>query len=132
MSLGQPVPSGHATDWLERAAVGASLVCLVHCLALPLLLAALPALAALVAIPETFHVWVLAVAVPMSGFALLLGIRDHRSRLPLFIGSVGLGLLAVGALVLLGGRLETPVTVVGSLALAAAHLLNWQRRHRCD
>lgn len=127
-------PAPHASverkvDWLERLAVTASAVCLLHCIALPLLFAALPTLALIIAIPESFHVWVLGLAIPTSGIALLLGIRDHRSILPLIVGCTGLGLLAVGALILLGGRFETAVTIAGGITLAAAHILNWWRRH---
>ena len=129
MSHGQNLLDARATDWLERVAVGASAACLVHCIGLPLLLAALPALATIVAVPESFHVWVLAFAVPASGIALLLGYRSHRARLPLLVGCAGLALLALGALVLLGGTFETPVTVGGSLTLAMSHVMNWRRRH---
>jgi len=129
MSHGQDLVDARATDWLERVAVSASAVCLVHCVGLPLLLAALPALAAVVAVPESFHVWVLAFAVPASGIALLFGYRSHRARLPLLIGGSGLALLALGALVLLGGPFETSVTIIGSLTLAISHMMNWRRRH---
>lgn len=129
MSHGQDLVDARATDWLERVAVSASAVCLVHCVGLPLLLAALPALATIVAVPESFHVWVLAFAVPASGIALLLGYRSHRATLPLLVGCAGLGLLVLGALVLLDGPLETSVTIVGSLTLAISHVMNWRRRH---
>ena len=129
MRLVQRAYSARTTDWIERMAVGASAVCLVHCIGLPVLLAALPALAMIIKIPESFHVWVLGLAIPMSGVALLLGMRDHHSRLPFLVGCIGLCLLAIGALVLLGGRFETPVTISGGLVLATAHILNWRRRH---
>ena len=129
MSHGQDLVDARATDWLERVAASASAVCLVHCVGLPLLLAALPALAAVVAMPESFHVWVLAFAVPASGIALLFGYRSHRARLPLLVGGSGLALLALGALVQLGGPFETSVTVIGSLTLAISHVMNWRRRH---
>lgn len=119
-----------ATDWFERAAVGASALCLIHCAGLPLLLAALPALSRLMALPESLHVWLLGFAVPMSGAALLLGHRRHQARSPLIAGSIGLALLALGALPLLGGPFETPVTMAGSLCLISAHLANWRLRHR--
>lgn len=117
------------TDWFERAAVGASALCLIHCAGLPLLLAALPALSKVLALPENLHVWVLGFAIPTSGVALLFGYKQHTSRLPLLLGSIGLMLLSVGALVLLGDRFEAPITVVGSLCLVSAHLLNWRLRH---
>jgi len=130
MTCGEQSAGVPVTDWFERAAVGASALCLIHCAGLPLLLAALPALSKLIALPESFHVWVLGFAVPTSGAALLLGHRGHRARLPLVAGGVGLALLADGALVLLGGPYETPVTVAGSICLVFAHLANWRLRHR--
>ncbi len=129
MRHGQIASSAPGIDWVERAAVGASALCLIHCAGLPLLLAALPALSSLIPIPESFHVWVLAFAVPTSALALVTGWRHHRRAYPLMIGAVGLALLAIGALLLLGGRWETPVTIMGSLCLASAHIANWRLRH---
>ena len=129
MRHGQIASSAPGIDWVERAAVGASALCLIHCAGLPLLLAALPTLSSLIPIPESFHVWVLAFAVPTSALALATGWRHHRRAYPLMIGAVGLALLAIGALLLLGGRWETPVTIMGSLCLASAHIANWRLRH---
>lgn len=117
------------TDWFERAAVGASALCLIHCAGLPLLLAALPALSKVLALPENVHVWVLGFAIPTSGLALLLGYKQHASWSPLLLGSFGLLALSVGALVVLGTQFETPITVAGSLCLVSAHVLNWRLRH---
>lgn len=130
MRCGHPAAGAPVTDWFERAAVGASFLCLVHCAGLPLLLAALPALSSLIALPEDFHVWVLALAVPASGTALFLGIRRHRAWLPLAAGSIGLALLAAGALLLSASPLDTPVTLAGSISLILAHVANWRLRHR--
>ncbi len=116
-------------NWLEQAALGASALSLVHCTGLPVLLAALPAVAAIIPLPGALHVWLLGLALPLSGLSLLLGFRSHRWVLPLLIGSTGLALLGAGALILLDGPLETPFTVAGSLILATSHGLNWRRRH---
>jgi len=105
-------------------------LCLIHCAGFPLLLALLPAISKLTTLPESLHVWMLGFAVPSSALALLLGRARHRGTWPLIAGGVGLTLLALGALVLLGGPLETPVTIAGSLALVFAHLANWRLRHR--
>lgn len=129
MTCGQPAAGAPVTDWFERAAIGASMLCLIHCIGLPLLLAALPALSTLIALPESFHIWALGLALPTSGAALLLGHRGHRARLPLAIGGVGLALLAVGALLLLDGPAEVPATIAGSMCLVFAHLSNWRLRH---
>jgi hypothetical protein len=129
MHHANPAASSSGTDWVERAALGASALCLIHCIGLPLLLAALPALSSLIPVPESFHVWILAFAVPTSALALVTGWRHHRRAYPPMIGIVGLILLAIGALLLLGGRWETPVTIIGSLCLACAHIANWRLRH---
>jgi len=130
MRLGQRAAGAPIADWAERAAVGASTLCLIHCAGLPLLLAVLPALSKLIALPESLHLWMLVVAIPTSGVALLLGKARHRAWLPLLAGGAGLCLLAIGALTLIGGAFETPVTITGSTALVIAHLSNWRLRHR--
>lgn len=118
-------------DWVERLAIGASAACLAHCLALPLLLAALPALSRLLAVPESFHVWVLGLAIPAALFALLQGRSRHGDGRPLTQGLTGLALMALGAFAVGESWAETPVTVAGSLLLAGAHWRNWRRRHAC-
>lgn len=116
-------------DRLERAAMGSSLLCLLHCLALPLLLAAVPVSAESPLGGEDFHLWVLVFAVPASGAALWIGRAKHGAAWPLVLGALGLALLAAGALMLGGTAGETPVTILGSAALIAAHLGNWRLRH---
>lgn len=116
-------------DFLERAAMGASLLCLIHCLALPLVIAALPALSRILNISESFHIWVLLFATPTSGAALFAGRLRHGAFWPITLGFVGLLCLAIGALLFLETPVETPVTVSGSLLLATAHIGNWRLRH---
>jgi hypothetical protein len=115
-------------DIIEGLAVGASFACLLHCLALPLLIAALPVLSSALPIPEDFHILALAFAVPATMAALFAGYRRHGLALPMLGGMAGLVLLALGALYWGETPLETPVTVLGSLAIAAAHLANWRLR----
>lgn len=129
MLCGQYVTASVA-DWFERAALGASILCLVHCVGLPLLLVALPVLSRLVALPESFHIWVLVFAVPTSGVALFLGLKRHHVWLPLATGVLGILLLFAGVLVFPGGPLETRTTVAGSVFLAMAHVMNWRLRHQ--
>lgn len=104
------------------------MLCLVHCLGLPLLIAALPAIAARVDLGEGFHLAVLLFALPVSGFALIEGWRRHRGLVPLFVGAAGLALLALGLAFENWVAVETGVTVAGSLLLAGAHIANWRRR----
>jgi hypothetical protein len=122
-------------DVVEQAALGASFLCLVHCTAVPLLLALLPALSQFIAFPESVHLWLLMLTLPTSSVALAGGYRRHRQRLPVAIGIVGLFLIGIAALALAGTRADTLVTISGSCCLAAAHIGNWRLRrftHRRD
>lgn len=117
------------TDWIERLAVTASFACLFHCLGLPILFAVLPAMSRALALPETFHLWMIVIVLPASSAALFAGKRRHHAVRPLLLGFIGLTLLLVGALPFGETEFETPITVGGSLILAWAHIMNWRLRH---
>lgn len=119
------------TDWLDRAAVGASAACLLHCVALPLVLAALPFVGTALFVPESFHRWMLGFAVPVALLALVAGRASHGRNHPLILGVAGLTLLAIGAVLLSEGALETGITVAGGIALASAHGMNARLRRTC-
>ena len=116
--------------------VGLSLACLIHCLALPLLLLAAPALSAWLALPEAFHAIVLLLAAPAAALALSDGWRRHRHPYPVAAALTGIALLAAGLAAHegwiaaldpeTGDRL---LTSLGALGLASAHIANWRLRH---
>ncbi len=118
-------------DWLDRAAMAGSAACMAHYLALPVLLAALPAVSALIVIPESFHRWVLLFAAPMAVIALVGGRARHAASWPLFLGGAGLGLMTIGAFALTEGGVERAVTVTGGILVALAHAANLRLRHSC-
>ena len=114
-----------------------SLTCLVHCLALPLILLLAPALSRWIALPEGVHAAILLLALPAAAVAMRDGWRRHRRTMPAILAVTGLGLLALGlsahegwiaaANPEMADRLSTSA---GALTLAAAHLVNWRWRHR--
>ena len=120
--------SDRRSNLLDGFAVCASVTCMIHCLGLPLLLAALPAFADRIDPSESFHAIVLLLAVPTSAFALIQGWRRHRAFAPLVVGGLGLSLMAVGIAFASRELVETAVTVTGSLLLAGAHIANWRHR----
>jgi len=120
--------TGAQGKWLDGFALCASSLCTLHCLGLPLLFALLPALAGRVDPGESFHLIMLALAVPTSLFALMQGWRRHGANGLLCMGVAGLTFMAAGALATDSRLAETALTVMGSLMLAGAHILNWRRR----
>lgn len=116
------------SDLVESMAIFGALACLAHCIALPLLIALLPALTAVTPLPTTFHIVALLFAVPTTALALYMGYRRHREPVPLLGGLLGLALLAIGVLVFGEGPYEVPVTILGSIGIVTAHVANWRYR----
>lgn len=121
----------------DLTGIALSFTCLIHCLALPLLLLLAPALSPWLALPEGVHAAILLLALPAAAMAMRDGWRRHRRIAPTLLAAVGLGLLASG-LAAHDGWLAVAdqeaadrwLTSAGALALAAAHLANWRARHR--
>jgi membrane-bound metal-dependent hydrolase YbcI (DUF457 family) len=116
------------SDIVESMAIAAAAACLAHCVALPVLVAALPALATVIPIPTSFHIAALIFAVPTTLFALGIGYRHHRRATPLWAGLAGLVLLLIAVAMYERTPGEAPVTMAGSLLIVAAHLSNWRLR----
>ncbi len=113
----------------DASAIALSTLCLIHCLALPLLAAALPLFGAW-AKDEWVHVVFVAIAAPLTGLALWRAHQHHRLPVALrLLAAAGLAGLLAGAFGWPREAWETPITVAGSLALASAHVWNWTRHH---
>lgn len=111
--------------WLDRTAVMLSALCLLHCLALPLLVALPPLVAGLSA--ESLHAPMLLVVLPVSLVAFGLGFRHHGNRGILAGGALGMLLLVLGGTLAhyyLGLAADRSLTVAGALVLGWAHFRN--------
>lgn len=121
-------PNNRRRTYMDAAAVVLSGVCLLHCLALPVALTVLPIVNVTLLDESTFHLIMMAVILPISIIALTIGCRQHKDKLTLVLGSVGLGILTITAIFgheLLGLTGERIVTSIGGLILAAAHIQNY-------
>ncbi|WP_432815240.1 MerC domain-containing protein [Sphingorhabdus sp.] len=116
-------------NWLDGMALGASGLCLLHCLALPMAIALLPAAAVLGNTTEQLHIWILATAVPTSLFALVTGARQSGQIIALITGFAALLLLVAGLLLEEVTSMAVVVTVLGSVLLAYSHITNWRMRN---
>jgi hypothetical protein len=113
----------------DKLAIGLSLACAIHCLALPVLLVLLPGIAALQLDNESFHLWMIIAVLPSSIYALTLGCKQHKRYQLLLLGSIGL-LLMVSALLLgealIGELGEKILTTVGGGFVAVGHWFNYR------
>lgn len=120
------------SNLMDKAAVALSGLCLVHCLALPIVLAALPFVSEIA--DGHLHAQMLIVVVPVSVFAFARGFRVHRNGTVVACGALGLVVLAVGGTFVhshFGLAADRALTIAGSLVLAVAHFYNSRlSRHR--
>jgi hypothetical protein len=124
--------SSNSSGFLDNAAVVLSGICLLHCLALPVLIALLPFLGQLGA--GHFHAQMLIVVLPVSIIAFSLGFRRHHNKGVIAWGIVGMLVLVFGATVAhssFGIVADRTATICGALILALAHYFNNRlSRHR--
>ena len=118
----------------DRIGISVSGICMVHCMVLPVMLAAVP----LWSTVETLHDWLhplfLVALLPISFMALVATADKPRPKSVRVL--LGLGLLVIVLASLFGeeegGRiLETAVTLLGSGMLVAGHWRNGQTCRGC-
>ncbi len=110
----------------DYAGMAASALCLVHCLAMPLLLAAFPLLGLGGEHHALHDALLLGVTVPVL-LALVPGYVKHRDPVALLLGVGGVAALLVAVIVLgpqVGEGAETVGAVISSVLLMGAHLRN--------
>ena len=106
-----------------------SLLCLVHCLATPIVLMLAPALAGFLG---GWHPVLLAGVMLTAAWAFVPGYRYHRSKAVLGFALGGVTLLATGVLVFHEHFfIETALTVSGAALMLAAHWKNRQLAKSC-
>ena len=115
------------TARLDRMAMGLSGLCLVHCLATTIVLAALASAGGFLGAPWIHEVG-LSLAMVMGAVALGKGIVDHGYTMPATVGGLGLGVMA-GALTLPHDGSEAVYTMLGVAILALGHRLNHIAAH---
>jgi hypothetical protein len=119
------VPGATQRRRYDRVAIGLSVACLVHCIALPVALLLAPTFGPVMLGTESPIHWVLlGLALPVSVYALWHGYRAHGQALGLWLGALGLLIMLVAVSHLFDRSLETVLTVIGVSLLLVAHLLN--------
>ena len=101
-------------------------LCLIHCVAIPVAALSAPTLLGLLAGVDTLtHIALLALALPIGGFAFFSSWRRHRSSDTLIMVVMALGVSHV-----FGHDNEIILTITGVLTVGCAHGINLIRGHR--
>lgn len=122
--------SKNSSTW-DIAGVGISVLCMLHCIAVPVVLVLFPAIgAAVVPHEDQTHAFLLAFILGVAGFAFFTGYRVHGQKKPVIWMAVGVIIVTYASFFAheqLGHNWEPVVAIIGSLALIRAHILN----HKC-
>ncbi|WP_370338502.1 MerC domain-containing protein [Parvularcula marina] len=118
--------SGHSSRLIDLGAAGLSGLCIMHCLALPILAGFLP-LVGTISDNHLIHQMMALTAVPLSLFAVLLRQKTGRERafFPLILA--GLGFLLLGAFIEAVEDYERLLTVTGAVLIATGHIMRLRR-----
>ena len=112
---------------VDLYAAALSVLCLLHCLALPLLTTLMP-LAGQLSENELIHQVMVLLAAPATLWAIWSALPAAATLWPFMVcASFGLVLLLLAGFVHAFEAYETWLTVVGALCLASAHLWRWSR-----
>lgn len=136
----------------DKFSICLSMCCILHCLALPVLIVLLPSISSLWINDEIVHVYLVLLAIPISLFAMVKSLKVHNNYKCISLAVIGL-LLLIAAIFMhdigsffgeqghgeekghveehghdehhgIGGLLEKIFTVLGALILVGAHILN--------
>jgi hypothetical protein len=121
------------SKYFDRVAIALSTICIVHCLAMPFVIALVPVTAFAFGGDGHFHSLMLWFVVPTSVIGFGLGVRVHRRADIVALGALAIGLLAAAAFWGHGAwdsRVEVLVNVGASILLAAAHWRNFREVRR--
>ena len=124
-------------EYSDKTAISLSALCLVHCLLVPSFLVFLSGYISLSYNNELIHYAILFIAIPVSIYALITGVKNHNSYTYLYVGL--LGILTLILAVTLGVQMwgeagEKILTTVGALLVGISHFKNYRlcREVECD
>lgn len=121
---------------LDYLGISISLLCLIHCLGLPLVLMSLPILARYYLTHPYFHVALALVIVPVALIALWRGFRQHQKISIFILGLLGVILILVASVTRVTFdlfRMYEPIfTIFGSVILSISHVLNLRQVKTCQ
>ena len=98
MRFSTNISRAHRHGWLDSLAISMSVICAVHCLLTPILLALLPIISTTFWVHENFHLWMGFFVVPTTSLAVFMGCRQHKDKLVAFLGFAGLTCIVVVAI----------------------------------
>ena len=113
----------------DKVSIGISALCLLHCLLFPSFMVLLSSFISVSLNSELIHYMLLFLVVPVSSFALIVGLNNHKNSFIFFIGLSGLAILVSALFIELPIKTisgEILLTIIGSLLITFSHYKNYK------
>ena len=113
----------------DKVSIGISALCLLHCLLFPSFMVLLSSFISVSLNSELIHYMLLFLVVPVSSFALIVGLNNHKNSFIFFIGLLGLAILVSALLIELPITIisgEILLTIIGSILITSSHYKNYK------
>ena len=113
----------------DKVSIGISALCLLHSLLFPSFMILLSSFISVSLNSELIHYMLLFLVVPVSSFALIVGLNNHKNSFIFFIGLSGLAILVSALFIELSIKTisgEILLTIIGSLLITFSHYKNYK------
>ena len=113
----------------DKVSIGISALCLLHCLLFPSFMVLLSSFISVNLNSELIHYMLLFLVVPVSSFALIVGLNNHKNSFIFFIGLSGLAILVSALFIELSIKTisgEILLTIIGSILITFSHYKNYK------
>ena len=113
----------------DKVSISISALCLLHCLLFPSFMILLSSFISVSLNSELIHYMLLFLVVPVSSFALIVGLNNHKNSFIFFIGLSGLAILVSALFIELSIKTisgEILLTIIGSILITFSHYKNYK------
>jgi hypothetical protein len=111
---------------LDYAGMAASILCALHCIALPLFLSLGMTTGSNLFHDHSFDIIIIAVGVVIATLSLFSDYKKHKSILPIITIAIGFIILIYG-LRSGHGWIHAGISIIGSILVTTAHVMNWKK-----
>ena len=119
----------------DKLSIGVSLLCVLHCLLFPSFLVIFSSFLSLTIDSELIHYVLLFIVVPISIFALTVGLKNHNNSLVFSTGLIGVISLISALFIdisIFNFSGEILLTLIGSFLISTAHYKNYKLCNHMD
>ncbi|HVM88036.1 MAG TPA: MerC domain-containing protein [Puia sp.] len=115
----------------DKIGISASLICVVHCILLPIFFSALPFFGIEILENPAIEMITIGISFMAGSWALINGYRQYHKNWLLILFIIGILLLIVSNTIVTKRSLEIALKSVAAAAIVTAHAYNWKFSKKC-